>query len=466
MSRRITLSACSVLILIFLITLGGCSVSENEICFSADFESGNLPVIKQLDKTGSAWELALRDDNNNTSLPNNFRTWWYLRADNVPVQKKLSLEFSRLGFPYYFVPVYSYDQKNWHYFDENDVELMSGCNVREPDTCRLVVRARFTESTVWIARSFPYTTRDLAAFLSSVSESPYLQVTTLGQSPHFQRPIQLITITDPATHLPKQTIWIHARTHSAEVGPSFVLEGLIHAVLAEDALGRALRQQFIFNIVPMHNPDGVILGNYRTNASSVNLENSWLFNFGSPYLSSAAPLENRILNGNETAGMVSIMKDRQAPVVLALNLHSSNSDPDTAAFFFPHFGSDAKYSASEQNLWRQQLAFIKSVASHFDGRVEQPPLEGGSLFLTSYYPESWWWANKEDAVNAITLETTYGRAGFDHWITQDDLRSLGVALAKSINDLNLPHSGNLNVANELSVFRLPFKPEIYQRPPE
>ncbi len=449
------------LFVVFLASCGGSETNNGTLRFSGDFESGNLPAVRQLDQQGLAYELALRNDNDDANLPNSFRTWWYLRADNVPTQQSLRLEFTRLGFPNYFVPVYSYDGKKWQYFDEQDVELVPGCDVAAPHTCRLIVHKKFTQRTVWIARTFPYTTQNLSAFLASVSTSRYMQIDTLGLSPHFQKPLQLITISDNAVFSPKKTIWIHARTHAAETGPSFLLEGLIRAVLAEDALGRALRQQYIFKIVPMHNQDGVILGNYRTNAASINLENQWLFDSGNPYLNDRAPLENRLIN---KGGMIPALLNQNAPVVLALNLHSSNSDPDTGAFFFPHFGSDPTlYSASQQNLWHKQLAFIKSVAVHYDGRIERPPVDGGAGFLRSFFPETWWWANQADAVNAITLETTYGRAGFDHWVTQNDLRNLGGAVAKAIGDMSMlqARTANAITRDDMSMFRLPFKPEIY-----
>jgi hypothetical protein len=449
------------LLLSLIFALQSCTASDHEIRFSADFESGNLPMVTPLDEQGVSWQFALRDDNNNASLPNTFRTWWYFRVDNVPVQKTLHLEFTRLGFPYYFVPIYSYDQQTWQYFDDQDVTLLPGCNVSNPTTCRLIVTKQFTQATVWLARTFPYTTNDLSEFLISIESNPSVQSHSLGNSPHFQKPIQFITINDSTRAFPKQTVWLHARTHPAETGPSFILEGLIQAVLNEDALGRSLRQHFIFNIVPMHNIDGVILGNYRTNASSINLENTWFFTSGNQYLDSTAPLEDRLVNQN---AMVGAMLNTDAPVALALNLHSSNSDPDTGAFFFPHFGSTPNYSAHEQNLWKKQLAFIKLLAKNFDGRIEQPPLEGGAGFLNSFYPETWWWANKTDTVNAMTLETTYGRAGFDHWVTEDNLRSLGGALAQSINEMNAPQAQSKE--SDMSMFRLPFKPEIYETEPE
>jgi murein tripeptide amidase MpaA len=102
-------------------------------------------------------------------------------------------------------------------------------------------------------RTFPYTTRDLSAFLAEIVPNPAVRIDTLGLSPVYRKPLQRITIADPGASGPRKTVWIHARTHAAETGPSFVLEGLIRTVLADDALGQALRARYVFRIVPMHN---------------------------------------------------------------------------------------------------------------------------------------------------------------------------------------------------------------------
>jgi hypothetical protein len=425
------------------------------IRFSSDFESGSIGAVTALGQDGLSWELALRNDNDDAALPATFRTWWYLRADSVPIGQLLHLEFSRLGFRDFFVPVYSYDRQHWQYFSEQEVALVtSGAVASGAD--RLVVEARFQASPVWIARTFPYTASDLSTFLQTLAGNPAVHLETLGLSPRLQQPIGLLTVKDATVQTPRTTVWIQARTHPGETGPSYLLEGLLGAVLAEDALGRSLRSRYIFRVLPMHNVDGVLLGNYRTNGASTDLESAWAFAAGTAALSASAPLENRLVN---QGAMAPALLDAEAPVVLALNLHSSNSSPDSAAFFIPHFGSDpAKYSPAQRSLWGKQLDFIQRVALAYDGCIEQSPAEGGAGFLDSAFPETWWWSQRQDAVNAITLETTYGRAGFDHWVTQADLRALGAAVASAIEALDTPSPA----AGAPSPFRLPFKPELYR----
>jgi murein tripeptide amidase MpaA len=44
-----------------------------------------------------------------------------------------------------------------------------------------------------------------------------------------------------------------------------MMKGLIDYLVGNTPEARALREKFIFKIVPMINPDGVINGNYRCN---------------------------------------------------------------------------------------------------------------------------------------------------------------------------------------------------------
>jgi len=193
-----------------------------------------------------------------------------------------------------------------------------------------------------------------------------------------------------------------------------------------------VRERFIFNIVPMHNPDGVIAGNYRGTPQSIDLERAWHCGDDPSTLIAAAPHENQLLN-QQMRHWLQAREDDPA-ISMALNLHTSNEPPDRKSFFFPHFGADpAIYTKEESALWQQQLIFIKLVARYYNDRIELPPEDGGRTFLKEALPETWWWLNKKDKVLAMTLETTYGKAGFNHWLTENDLRDLGQALVKAIS---------------------------------
>jgi hypothetical protein len=61
-----------------------------------------------------------------------------------------------------------------------------------------------------------------------------------------------------------RAVLVTARVHPGEASSSFVAEGLLQALCADDATGRELRGKYMFYVVPMLNPDGVVAGNYRT----------------------------------------------------------------------------------------------------------------------------------------------------------------------------------------------------------
>lgn len=403
--------------------------------FSTGFESGNLGQVTATGDT--TWRLQLRNDNDDPSLPETFRTWFYFGLDGFPAGRPLTLKLSGFGSNYPAVPVYSYDRVHWRHFDEADLAWRD-CAPDALARCELTVHKTFARPQVWIARFFPYTTRDLDGFLATHAASPYLAVHTLALSPASQVPIQLLTIADPPASGrvadDRRYVWIQARSHPGETGSSFLLEGLIARLLADDESGRALRARYVFEIVPIHNVDGVILGNYRSNASSINLEASWAFDpAGGPLPGiPAAPPENQALM---QAGILPLLRGG-ARFAMALNLHSSNAEPDKPAFFVPHFGANpSAYTGAQRRLWQKQARFIELAAQHYDDRI-WPPAAGGTAFLDDLFPERWWWTAQQDHVNAITLETTYGRAGFDHWITRDDLRRLGDAIARAIGEMD------------------------------
>lgn len=46
-------------------------------------------------------------------------------------------------------------------------------------------------------------------------------------------------------------------------------------LLSSDPLAQRLRQYFVFKLVPMLNPDGVVVGNYRSSLAGVDLNRCW-----------------------------------------------------------------------------------------------------------------------------------------------------------------------------------------------
>jgi len=54
------------------------------------------------------------------------------------------------------------------------------------------------------------------------------------------------------------------------------MEGFIEFILSNAKEARHLRDIFVFKIVPMLNPDGVIVGNYRCSLAGLDLNRQYI----------------------------------------------------------------------------------------------------------------------------------------------------------------------------------------------
>jgi murein tripeptide amidase MpaA len=89
--------------------------------------------------------------------------------------------------------------------------------------------------------------------------------------------IPLITITNEVgAKSSKQYMIVAARVHAGETNSSYVVHGLIKFLLSTSIIARMLRDKFIFKIIPMINPDGVIVGNNRASFIGKDLNRTYL----------------------------------------------------------------------------------------------------------------------------------------------------------------------------------------------
>ena len=131
---------------------------------------------------------------------------------------------------------------------------------------------------VYFAHCYPYTYTDLQMYLRSIEiNEKYTAIvhrrvlcTTLAGNR-----CDLLTITsrskDKNQAARRPAIVLTARVHPGESNSSYAMHGLINFLLSDVPDAVALRNTFIFKIVPMMNPDGVIHGNYRCSLAATDL---------------------------------------------------------------------------------------------------------------------------------------------------------------------------------------------------
>ena len=73
----------------------------------------------------------------------------------------------------------------------------------------------------------------------------------------------------------RQAVIIIARQHPGETVGSYVVQGCIDFLMGNSEEAKKLRELYLFKIVPMMNPDGVLVGNSRTSFAGCDLNRRW-----------------------------------------------------------------------------------------------------------------------------------------------------------------------------------------------
>ena len=91
------------------------------------------------------------------------------------------------------------------------------------------------------------------------NKTEYLTITSKDKDPKSEKALS------------KKGVFISARVHPGESNSSWMMKGLIDFLVGNSAEAIVLREKFVFKIVPMINPDGVINGNYRCSLCGADL---------------------------------------------------------------------------------------------------------------------------------------------------------------------------------------------------
>jgi len=149
-------------------------------------------------------------------------------------------------------------------------------------TLTFTVSFEHDNDSVYFSHCFPYTYTDLQKDLQKLESDPAIArlfrrrklcETLAGNA------CDLITITsfnsDPAALRSRRAVVITARVHPGESNASWIMKGILDYLTGTSLDARILRDNFVFKIIPMLNPDGVIVGNYRCSLAGTDLNRQW-----------------------------------------------------------------------------------------------------------------------------------------------------------------------------------------------
>lgn len=254
-------------------------VKKGHLIFDACFESGNLGRVDFINEF--EYDLFIRPDTCNPR----FRVWFNFTIENVKADQRVIfniVNFSKTKSLYrdgMSPMVKSTSRPNWCRIPSKNVFYYRCPEHRKNYVMSFAFCFDREDDVYQISYCYPYTYGYLENYLNELEAKKldYFKRELLGLSVQ-QRRLELLTITNPKnldSNYNQRIIFITARVHPGETPSSYVCEGFMDFILSDQPMARMLRDLAIFKIVPMLNPDGVYLGNYRCSLMGFDLNRQW-----------------------------------------------------------------------------------------------------------------------------------------------------------------------------------------------
>uniref|UniRef100_UPI00398F77BA cytosolic carboxypeptidase 2 n=1 Tax=Pristiophorus japonicus TaxID=55135 RepID=UPI00398F77BA len=272
-----------------LATIGATSQDCNALIFESRFESGNLQ--KAIRVGIYEYELTLRTD----LYTDKHTQWYYFRVQNtrpgvnyrftiVNLMKPSSLYNQGLKPLLYSEREAQLKQVGWFRAGKDIQYYKSNLGQEGRSLYSLTWTCQFPHrnDTCYFAHSYPYTYSDLQCYLATIARDPvrsqYCKLRALCRS-LAGNTVHVLTVTSPTSNQEagpaKKAVVVTARVHPGETNASWVMAGFLDHILGSSDDARLLRDMFIFKVVPMLNPDGVIVGNYRCSLTGRDLNRNY-----------------------------------------------------------------------------------------------------------------------------------------------------------------------------------------------
>ena len=257
---------------------------------SSNFDSGNICDVSLESsgaaKDGSGVQFTMRtaSDCANSQHETKNRSWFYFSVTGISPGTTARFRVANMNkqtalYSHGMRPVFrSSHGGRWGRIPDSNVSytLTAQASAQGPNfTLTFYHKFVHSEETVtYFAFCYPFSYAALQAQLDALQEEIkphrhiYFKREALAASVQGRR-IEMVTVTSAAEETGnndtflrgKPVVVVSARVHPGETPSSFVLNGFLQFVLdPHSARAAALRDTFVFHILPMLNPDGVALG--------------------------------------------------------------------------------------------------------------------------------------------------------------------------------------------------------------
>uniref|UniRef100_A0A8C4NRF1 Cytosolic carboxypeptidase 1 n=1 Tax=Dicentrarchus labrax TaxID=13489 RepID=A0A8C4NRF1_DICLA len=290
---------------VYDLDIPSCPVIEDSgesLKFNSQFESGNLRKAVQVRKY--EYDLVLNSDINS----NHYHQWFYFEVSGMRVGSTyrfniINCEKSNSQFNYGMqVLMYSVQEAisgrpRWvrtgtdicyykNHFARSSIAA-GGQKGKSYYTMTFSTNFSHKDDVCYFAYHYPYTYSTLKMHLSKLEalRTPQIYLRqdvlceTLGGNGCPLLTITAMPESNSNDHIcqfrNRPLIFLSARVHPGETNASWVMKGTLEFLMGTSPLAASLREAYIFKIVPMLNPDGVINGNHRCSLSGEDLNRQW-----------------------------------------------------------------------------------------------------------------------------------------------------------------------------------------------
>lgn len=337
--------------------------NDTTLIFESRFECGNLK--KAILTTEDEYDLYLKNDYNSQG----YGQWFFFKVTNTKVNKTYTFNIVNHFKPdslhnqgmkplMYSAKRAKLEGCGWHRVGKDVCYYPNGTKKKNGGGCYYSLSFSFEfdyeDDEVYFAHWFPYTYRELKDFLKktwSDKKTDRVRKTELCRSlggnsldyviiTNFESPDSEIAL--------REAVIITGRVHPGETVSSFIVEGILQFLVSDHETAKKLRNTYVFKIIPMLNPDGVVLGNYRCSLSGQDLNRQWvgatarLF----PEIFYTKQMLNKTLASRNIFMFMDVHGHSRKKNIFMYGCHNKNTDKRNIEKLFPLVYSKTHWSFS------------------------------------------------------------------------------------------------------------------------